>query len=147
MADFDWGNLLYLAVIIALSILGGRKKKKRKPIPYQPVTESQSDSDTGFFEKILGEDVKEFFPNIQNEAPKPVFEHIYDEPSPSPIVNDNVKEDFDRRRKIGDKSPRKPQIINEEAIHEDRSEIFDVLKDFDLRKAVIYSEILTPKKY
>ena len=62
MADFDFGNLFYIAIMIAFAIFGAKKKKKTQRRAYSPADESQIETKPGFFEKIINDQMEKYMP-------------------------------------------------------------------------------------
>jgi hypothetical protein len=150
MADFDWGNLLYLLAIVLFAIFGSRKKKKpASASPYE--NENETQNEPGFFEQLFQE------------------ERIKPEPAYSPQEEENNwqrrneyntpfgQEDFDREEEdmVESKTQHTPEPKVEEEIFKEHlskdtspailSQVLD--EPFDLRRAVIYSTILERRPY
>jgi hypothetical protein len=121
----------------------GKKKKIVKPAGVAEVLEKKPLS---IFEQILmGEEIREQQPYsdyIEQNVTKPV---AYKEEKlkqtkkpPSPFLNEELASFIHEGQSMNDVTKDKKTI--EEILHEQEAEI--ALKDFDIRKAVIYSEIL-----
>ncbi len=153
MADFDWGNLLYLLALILFAVFGSRRKKKpvQTSTPdYEHVTEEEANP--GFFEKF-------------------VMDKYHDQKQPDyhsgreyEYVNSEIAEKEPDKSEVGYKNPEfmsqsqtvfkqenqvKDDIISTEIItsssYQKQDEILG--EPFDVKKAVIYSEILKRKHF
>lgn len=150
MADFDFSNLIYLALIILFSVLGNRKRKKPREI-IQNEGNKNSGNELDFLNKWLGVNN-----NQEDLIPEAVYSQndVQEEKSTAPVWEEQ-KVDFREAEKT-------PNSFDSEGVSEfDESEKdFDIkspldqeiekrfgLDDFDLRKAVIYSEILNRKTF
>ena len=149
MADFDWGNLLYIGIMIAFAILGS--KKKRKPattrVPYQSSPEPEVESSPGFFEQVFGDDFRSQFSGENKSVTKPVFEHIYNEKSNNDFVDKSSPEPDVKENETIYKAVQDRQLDNNVPQYPETFELYDNLNDFSFRKAIIYSEILSRKEY
>ena len=151
MADFDFGNILYLIALILFAVLGSRKKKKPRTAPSENFKE-QENSETTFFEKILSGDISSTNPRFEYNNEDVVYEDGYSEEN----VADKNKEVYQTT-----KSNIQPQVnyqvenlvvrddVTSETVtlttHEKLNELLG--GPFDLEKAVIYSEILKRKHF
>lgn len=150
MADFDWGNLLYLLAIILFAVFGSRKKKKPATAPYD--TEPAESREPGILERLFSEETYRPQPEYVQQETEVDWRHqeSYDAPFAS-----NEYEEEAVAAKIEKYSYAKSTINNEEdkvdenpgkgLLPESFPEIFG--EAFDLRRAVIYSEILNRRSF
>ena len=129
----DLGDLLYIlfAIVgVVFSILKKNNKKARKVTPPIDAGDEFSDSDEDEipgFGNIFGEQPKA-------EPPKPVTaQETVEKKTPDPSMEEKKRqlENISRIKKT------KPMVVEEEEVDEEKLE-----QDFNLRQAVIYSEIL-----
>ena len=130
MAGFSFGNIIYLILIAVFAIYSSQKKKRKSQGASSNVNKKPS-----FFEELLsGEQL-----NIVPE-PNVVYEEDID-PEGFEFKEEQVtveKEDIINSETMIKDSPKEENFIEE---------IKDKGIDFDLRQAVIYSEILKRKYF
>jgi len=132
MADFGFSNIIYLILIVVFAIFSSQKKKRKKEITHSSNASNQQSNVKSFFEELLmGEQA--------NIIPEPQVD-FYEEPEiempEEPILD------------------KKEDIIVEDVIEKvikhdyySQNTFTEVEIDFDLRKAVINSEILNRKYF
>lgn len=169
MADFDFGTIIYLLLIALVTIMGGRKKKKN-PAGNKPAQENSpygKDVLEEILQQIAGVPQSEEKPKPAYKKPvqDPVFAYSSPQPSKSdpfysvenhfPIV-DAVEPDYFERKQDFFESNKK--TMDFDAIMEGGMMSSSIAMDkpntqpkkrqkIDLRKAVIYSEILNRKSW
>ena len=129
----DAGDLLYILFVIVSIVLGMLGKKKRKNRNTStPSNEASQDVDwESLFENLSsGQRVKEEREVIHEEEPVSTFSE-----EPKKAENRPLNKTKSEKSKS-----KKPNIIFEEDVNEANS-------DFDLRQAIIYSEILKRPEY
>lgn len=153
--DDIFDNLIYIVIAIvafAISALGKKKKRDESRIPLLSDENQEQEKAKPFFanfEQLLNEEIGFPNPNIQNQyIPEPTV----DEQPEAKEVLDSVPPDM-----LDDKEG-VPYSIE----YDDTSEIFlnaikdaeitdveeePIIEDFNIRDAVIYSEILNKKEY
>ncbi|WP_462318966.1 hypothetical protein [Marinilabilia sp.] len=152
--DDIFGEIIYIIIMLAIFIFSALKKKKgREGESAEPEREVENPMDEVFspFKEIFGDDDEEEY-----------------KPQPAPVKNERegknlkdapfVKEDYvftsntapgDARRQRKNKTPGRQTILkSEESLPNEYEETDAGLHDwFDLRKAVIYSEVLKRPDY
>lgn len=124
----DFGNILYF-IFIALSLVGGlwqnfnKQKAKKKEESARSIPKYEDD----FIDKFEPIDQEEVLEN-EREARETI--------QAMKRKTDLVKKDRRIKR-------RNDVLLEAESVEEEEAPAFD-LKDFDARKAVIYSDILNP---
>lgn len=151
MADFDWGNLIYLAVLILFAVFGGKRKRKRAPASIPDSTYSTGGNETGLFERIFGEGLS---PKTETNSFSSPYEDPEEEESvePEPKVEPAYKfKDYNAvLSTANDESIIYSQTADnkEENLTTSFPSVQEILNEpFDLRRAVIYSEILKRKSF
>lgn len=153
MADFDFGNLFYLLAIILFAVFGSRKKKKPTTAP---TYETEKRSEPNIFEQLFQEEV--YSPEPEHISQ----EHGNDWHKQDKYATPTDLDDYHEKVEVEEKS-----LSNKYYESIFGSEDTKGLKDagspvvvagptvfqqilggpFDLRKAVIYSEILKRRSY
>jgi hypothetical protein len=147
MADFDFSTIIYLVIMIVFAVLGGRRKKK-------PVATPSTDDSSG---KQKSENPLDILGKFFNDQPQVVYEtQNYDSDEEEFMESEFVEhhqEHSDVRTsknivEINKLRSVKPSVYENIIQDEINSEpvVFDK-EDFDLKKAVIYSEIMNRKIY
>lgn len=150
MADFDFSTIIYIVVMILFAILGGRKRKKPQQSPsVQKEYQAPPETDTGFdlFEKYFREDPF----SVEKPVEKSTDDFMeFEEPEHPEMEEADFVETI--RQDIGDPLHSQHNKVMEE--EHDKIEVIDLdreidspVSDFDIRKAVIYSEILKRKTF
>ncbi len=131
--DGDWGNIVYL-ILMALFVIVGALKKKKKPIENAEAERAEDDAPVGIenlFDTILGEN--SFAP--QQEQPYPFLEEeiVKEEEimSKHELPTESVKYDTPLIMEVAD--------LSDDMDNDDESE------EFDWRQAIISKEILDRK--
>jgi hypothetical protein len=146
-ADSGIGTIIYLIIIVIVSIISAIKKK----------TNEKPDAGTGnpskpvkTWEEILAETLDVPHKTEQEQANKPVFQTVE---IPDRILHKYVTEKKDLTKPITKSfvkttisSPDTAEINSEQSTNQAEISDSSASFDFDIRKAVIYSEILN-KKY
>ena len=171
--EFDFGTILYILVTI-IAIIAGVAGKKKKPASRPEGAESpETESGEGFFDRLerqfseFGEEtrqetgeeegtgqetqpdavvyqpVEEASERINNNrddsrSSEAHFEGLYD-----PEKQDNV----DIMRSEAEQSGEALKVVDLEDEEEGGTDYFEIVKDFDLRTAVIYSAIINRREY
>ena len=171
--EFDFGTILYILVTI-IAIIAGVAGKKKKPASRPEGAESpEAESGEGFFDRLerqfseFGEETRQETGEEEGAAretqPDPVvyqpveeaserinnnrddsrssethFEGLYD-----PEKQDNV----DIMRSEAEQSGEALEVVDLEDDEEGGTDYFEIVKDFDLRTAVIYSAIINRREY
>lgn len=152
----DLGDILFYiiaAVIGLVTALGKKKKKPAAPLPSK--AEPVEEQDEGpVFEEIDELDYQVDDKDFVIEGPlafDPAMEGKYTEAMAGQFSDEGKAQLFQDKVKASASTPEEKQGSGEEEstrVSEDASEgLEDILSDFDLRKAVIYSEILDRKDY
>jgi hypothetical protein len=126
-------------------------KGKKKKVVNQPQTSEQKDSKPlSIFEQILmGGEIRvpkpyaDYFEPVETiPAPQKEqkSERIKNKKLPSPFLNEELAQFTDEGQSVSGIEQRDKSI--DEILHEQDLEMIE--KDFDIRKAVIYAEILNP---
>ncbi len=146
MADFDFSTIIYLIIMVVFAILGGKRKKKRGPQP-----QGQGNSQNANPLDLLS--------SLFDNQPKPAHEIQYENYDDTSFVESETEmhhetesRDFHKMNKkekeidLGSAQEKKNPSVNlGQQIGAEESVIN--LEEFDVRKAVIYSEILNRKIY
>jgi len=120
-------------------------KGKKKKVIKQPITHEKRESKPlSIFEQILmGEELKipqpysDYLEPVESKPAEPIEEKVEKKrKSPSPFLNEELAQFIQEGQSVS-----KEKTI-EEILHEHEEEPVEV--DFDIRRAVIYSEILNP---
>lgn len=158
-------NILYIVLLLVGIIASAfRNKKSRKPVENKEIFQEEENAPhhTGKKKNVFEEFFSEFMDEEQPKQEQPA-PPIVEEPKWQPQKYTNLKEEYLRRnedRAVKTEINEKEEVeIKEERIEDHKpvrtesktdpikeTEIGKVLGSFDLRKAVIYSEILN-KKY
>lgn len=171
--DFDIGTLIYIIVTIVAVIAGAAGKKKKPVATGAPTESSEAESQNpGFFKKLedqLGNIVDEAKSSVQEitDEFKPSSEQPVDPFFATP-VQEEVEERhheslFDQYEGLFDPDAQENQeLMESEAVRStDAGEIlhavevdeyehpdyFEIVKDFDLGTAVVYSTIISRPEY
>lgn len=150
MADFDFSNLIYLALIILFSVLGNRKRKKPGKI-IQNEENKNLGNELDFLNKWLGANT-----NQEDLIPEAVYSQndVQEEKSTAPVW-DEQEVDFSEAKEnpvsfvsegVSAFNESEKEFDKKSPLDQEIEKRFD-LDDFDLRKAVIYSEILNRKTF
>ncbi|MEA3444673.1 MAG: hypothetical protein U9R19_08100 [Bacteroidota bacterium] len=153
MADFDFGNLLYVLALILFAVFGSRKKKKPlQTVPPDYTHEQEENNDPGFFEKILSDEKYFSQPEegvVQEESG---YDQVFQEENEiekKEAIYKNPKFDIKPQEYSQPDNQYKHFDYSTDTItlttHEKLNEILG--GPFDLRRAVIYSEILNRKSF
>jgi hypothetical protein len=120
-------------------------KGKKKKVIQQPIKQEKRESKPlSIFEQILmGEEIKipqpysDYIEPVETKPIEPIEEHVEKKrKSPSPFLSEELAQFMQEGQSVS-----KEKMIGE-ILHE--QELEPVEMDFDIRKAVIYSEILNP---
>ncbi|MCF8373370.1 MAG: hypothetical protein K9H64_17255 [Bacteroidales bacterium] len=153
MADFDWGNLLYLLAIILFAVFGSRKKKKPANTPYD--TEPERNKEPGILERLFSEEIYQPQPEfVQPESE--VDWHQQERYTATFASNEFEEEEVAAKVEkygyaestisaINYEENNVDERDNEEVPSKNYPEIFG--EAFDLRRAVVYSEILKRRSF
>ena len=131
MADFGFGNIVYLILIVIFAIYSSQKKKRKKEAALLGNTANQPSNIKSFFEELLNSEQTTLVPEPQIE--------YFDEPEPEVKIETPIKPVIEKKEKKISKKV-KIDAYSQEIVTE--SEI-----DFDLREAVINSELLNRKYF
>lgn len=130
----DIGNIVYLIVLLLSFVFGiwqkaNKKKEEEIPTPVETIEEDP-------FEFIQ----RELDPEMENKVPEPIVQESRERASDilERLEREAKEARTSRRTRFRSKEP-----VSNDPVEEDALEDLD-LSDFDARKAVIYSEILSP---
>ena len=153
MADFDWGNLLYLLALVLFAVFGGRKKKKRSPVGV-PNSENleRENSKPSILEEFLG---KDFLGTEKEEAFSDPYEPLSVEVpdhEPVPQPKEIFKPSYNAQQSNLFTDEGEPSTENHSSAPPSSTPtihpVIEALNEpFDIRRAVIYSEILNRKSF
>ena len=132
----DFGDILYILVMLGALVFSViRKAQQSKNKPPMPQSDKSSSYDPMTEEEPLMEELREMFAKPKRPEPQPVVE------KPVQVKTKPVEQTFLKRtnRTITPKKTEPLKVINTEDEHE--GFVFDT-DEVDMRKAVIYSEIL-----
>ena len=174
--DFDIGNLIYIIATLVAIIVGLLGKKKKKPMGEGGPASEPEPRKNNIFE-ALGKELEGFMvqnqPNVsQPEEEAFIEEEAYDrdvyepltsgyqpidfDPDPDPVpdpfmsefegsLNPNTEKNYDLLQSEAISSTPELQVID---LDEDEGQdYFEVVKDFDLETAVIYSAVINRTEY
>jgi hypothetical protein len=140
----DLGDILFyiIAAVIGLATTLGRKKKKPAGVPFPAETEEEVEIDY----QVEDEDYTEDQPIPERErivSYEPTYNYSFD-PGLEGNYNEPLTDEFAREDK--------PEFIagennTENEVPGEIEEEEDIVSDFDLRQAVIFSEILKRNDY
>lgn len=123
------GDIIYVVVLIIAFIFSAfrkaQKNKRNTQLPNEQIPTGEHPMDE---EEPYIDDLRELF---KPRAPKPVQEPVKEKPKPQPLFQQAQRE----------KEPSKPVKLIELETEEEQEQEFNQ-DQIDLRKAVIYSEIL-----
>lgn len=167
--------IIIMVIVLAASILKKRKRKVQKPatVPGTSPDEPHSKPSAGQkTESLLSKFLKDQFPETAQEED---FREIYEEEVKEPVIEKHVKpvEPVQSKHEEGqsvfaydDPSTTKIETglyknletskyqIVDDSVHSSaykdfikENEIGKIIEEFDLKKAIIYSEILNPKYF
>lgn len=164
--DFEIGNILYIIITLVALALGLFGKKKKRPVEGNPES-SGSASEPGFFENLeralsgLGREETEVVQMEDHEADLAAEETDYD-PFREYLATKEQEANI-RSASYEDLTYREPMMAQAtdagqdysyeqqlEVVELDREEgvdYFDVVRDFDLGTAVVYSAIINRLDY
>ena len=130
----DFGDILYiLAMLAALVFSALRKKKQVKERPNQPVETSRSPFDPFEEDDNVFDELKEIFrPEEREVEPAPVIK----EEKPKEVLK---RIEYKKEKYVPKKVSKTVELI---ALEEDYDDFSFIEEEVDIRKAVIYSEIL-----
>jgi len=142
----DIGDILFyiIAAVIGLVTTLGRKKKKKPAGAPAPVEyEEAGDMDYPDEEQEYDIDDDPFTEQERVISYEPTYQYSFDPENEGGFIEPIAEE-----RENAEKSPisEKEEIVEKEVADKIEEED-DLLSDFDLRKAVIYSEILKRNDY
>ena len=171
--EFDFGTILYILITI-IAIIAGVAGKKKKPASRPEGAESpDSDSGEGFFDR-LERQFSEFGEETRQQASEE--EDARQEAQPDPVVYQPVEEASERisgrvedsrsseshfqglydpekqdnvdiMRSEAEQSDEALEVVELEDEEEPGADYFEIVKDFDLGTAVIYSSIINRREY
>ena len=167
--------IIIMVIVLAASILKKKKGKVQKPETVSGTSPDEPHSKPSAGQKIeslLSEFLKDQFPETAQEED---FPEIYDEEAHEPVIVKHVKpvEPIQAKHEEGQSvfaydDPSTPKIetdiyknletsnyqIDHDSVHSsiykdfiEENEIGKIVEEFDLKKAIIYSEILNPKYF
>nr|WP_319400193.1 hypothetical protein [uncultured Carboxylicivirga sp.] len=132
----DFGDILYILVMLGALVFSViRKAQQAKNNVPKPNSNAENPYDPMDEEEPLMEELREMFSKPKAPQPQPVFEKpkVEVKSVTKPIVKPINRPSLDR------KSTKPLEVIETEEEHD--GFVFD-LEEIDMRKAVIYSEIL-----
>lgn len=154
----DFGDYIYLILLIVFSVVGLLKKKKQAVEIPQTSTEAEEDYDDSevvIFPPIDSKDESNF-PNQEKPAPVvnwPVFSTPVSKPEKT--VFDGITEsyetasDYSKIKPITQVKPAKTEVKKQKNIFDDFEESdsgeFSIVTSEDARRAIIFSEIINRK--
>ncbi len=133
-------DYIFIIIAIILSVLGAFNRKNKKRIADMENDESSTGQEPSFFEKQF---VDPFFDEEEEFEPEPVFEQPV-VPRPEPMVIPKPTRTIMPEPRIEVKKDQ-DEIVEEETDEIEETKFEGIMKDFSLKKAVIYSEILQRK--
>lgn len=137
-------SILYI-IITAIIILVGVLGKKKKP---QKIPGSSGDGETGgmdFFEKLgFKDEGKEEFFDIEEEKTDEVGDKEQHETSFTPTFENQSDKKAEVTEKVFEEETEKVDAYSEISDEYD-NDINEIKDEFDLKKAIIYSEIINRK--
>ena len=167
--------IIIMVIVLAASILKKKKGKVQKPATVSGTSSDEPHSKPSAGQKIeslLSGFLKDQFPET---AQKEDFPEIYEEEVKEPVIEKHVKpvEPIQVKHEEGQSvfaydDPTTPKIetgiyknletskyhIDHDSVHSsvyedsiEENEIGKIVEEFDLKKAIIYSEILNPKYF
>ncbi len=172
--EFDFGTILYILITI-IAIIAGVAGKKKKPASRPESAESpDSESGDGFFDR-LERQFSEFGEETRQQAREE--EETREEAQPDAVVYQPVEEASERinsgkeedsrsseahfeglydpekqenvdiMRSEAEQSGEALEVVDLEDEAEGGADYFEIVKDFDLGTAVIYSAIINRREY
>ncbi len=171
--DFDFGNLIYILLMIAFVIFGAKGKKKKAPIPVQTEEEDTApeNAESPIVNK-LSENLKKYFGEqfdldsssneVEDEYEADLeYDTQFDSYSDSDASNekiDDVYSTYDRieeEKKVSHNYDFKAEEAKAEARRVKKKTrnysklafTNQLLSEFDPKKALLYSEIFKPKYF
>lgn len=144
-------DYIFLLIAIALSIFGAINKKKKKNDEVNPFVEKEEKPKNFFMDQLLDDDF--FAETAEEEKPvvkvKPVLKR---DPIVMPVTHNQsgyfhseFKSTLPDRTKNNMQSSVKKSAIEVEDVENETDDSPGYLEDFSLRKAFVYSEIMTRK--
>lgn len=148
MENKDWTDILYILIAVVFGIIGKLAQRKSKTVAKKPVVEHEVEHweeevpekpekpqvskaeaifDT-FYESILGEDISE-----------PVKKYEDEDYEPSELKEEKVIKQPEHE------NDRLAELLKKVSEEERENELAGGKIEFDLREAVVYSEILNRK--
>ena len=174
--DFDFGNLIYIIATLVAIIVGLLGKKKKKPIGEGMPAEEAEQKKRNIFE-ALGKELETFVEQSQQKETLPEEEPFYEEEPSDRVVYEPITSgyqpiDFDRNTdpapgsfmsefegSFNPNTEKNFDLLSSEAISstselevielekDEGRDYFEVVKDFDLESAVIYSAVINRIEY
>lgn len=145
-------DYIFLIIAVALSIYSAVTKKKKKEGAVNPLIDDPEESKNSFMDRFLEED---FLPEPPAEVVKPVKlvrpamerePFLTTELSGSGgLFHPGFKHSLPKRKETGLKTSVKKAPIEVLDTADETDETTGYLEDFSLRKAFVYSEIMTRK--
>ena len=170
--DFDFGNLIYILLMIAFVIFGAKGKKKKAPIPVQTEEEDATpeNAESPIVNK-LSDNIKKYFgEQFDLDASSNEAEDEYEEDLEYDTQFDSYSDSGEYDEKIDDVYSTYDRIDEEKKVSNDydfkaeepktevrtekkrrkkstRAFTSQLLSEFDPKKALLYSEIFKPKYF
>jgi hypothetical protein len=144
-------DYIFLLIAIALSIFGAINKKKKKNDEVNPFAEKEEKPKNFFMDQLLDDDF--FAETVEEEKPvvkvKPVLKRdpivLPASHNQSGYFHSEFKSTLPDRTKRTIQSSVKKSAIEVEDVENETDDSPGYLEDFSLRKAFVYSEIMTRK--
>ncbi len=131
-------DYIFIIIAIVLSIFGAINRKKKKRIAMMDDGDNGVSQEPSFFEKQFNDP---FF-DEEGEAESEFAQAV--SPKPQPIIVSKPDPYYENVVKMNDEKKANKGFEKEEKT-EDETTLDSIMKDFSLKKAVIYSEILERK--
>jgi len=138
-SDNSWSNILYILAIAVFGLVKYlfKNKSEKRPSPNQPVGDTASPK-KDLLESLFGDLLREEEPIVHEE------ESIFEEESlDTPLVKETIIE----QKKVEPSVAMEVEDLDYEYVGDNgfgQVESLDI-EDFDLKKAVVYSEIINSK--
>ncbi|NOY36163.1 MAG: hypothetical protein GXO83_01150 [Chlorobi bacterium] len=165
-------TLLYIILLIAIVLVGGISKRKKKPVPMSGGgTQKPTSSGSPVLDAILkGTGLTDVL--MEKDPDFPDQENRFDEPESEPVIDEKDEEDeqpwltgeegvpvFNQQREQAVSEITLDESLTQNIYAHDHEKAWlesvsrppgylnELLKDFDARKAIIYAEIMNTKYF
>lgn len=172
--EFDFGTILYILITI-IAIIAGVAGKKKKPASRPEGAESpETESGEGFFDRLerqfseFGEETRQEAGEAEGARHETQSDSVVYQPveEASERINSGTDDDsrsseahfkglydpekqenVDIMRSEAEQSGEALEVVDLEDDEDDGADYFEIIKDFDLGTAVIYSAIINRREY